>query len=123
MADLVGIASGAYQETADLFTFFDPLAAVTIIPEREELTASYARFTVVDRPGVLASISQCLAERGISIMSIHQERPDQDGKAVVETITHPCPGGNFLDAIQAMEQQNVFSGPPTLLRRIPQDIR
>ena len=123
LSDLVGIASGAYQETADLFTFFDPQDAIAIIPEREELTASYARFTVADRPGVLAGISQCLAERGISIMSIHQERPDEDGKAVLETITHPCAGGNFLDAIATMEQQDLFRGPPTLLRRLPQDIR
>ena len=123
LADLVGIASGAYQETAGLFTFFDPQDAVSIIPEREEVTASYARFSVVDRPGVLAGISQCLAERGISIMSIHQERPDEDGKAVVETITHPCSGGDFLDAIAAMDKQAFFSGPPTLFRRIPQDIR
>ena len=121
LADLIGIASGAYQEMADLFTFFDPEQAVAIIPERDELTASYARFTIADRPGVLAGISQCLAERGISIMSIHQERAHKDGNAVLETITHPCPGGSF-DAIEAIEQQGLLAEPPTLFRRLPQEI-
>lgn len=122
ISDLVGIASGAYQETAGLFTFFEPHEAVPVLPEREELTASYARFTVADKPGVLAGISECFAQRGISIMSIRQDRPIDGDPAILEIITHPCPGGHFLDAVAAMGGEGLYMGHPTLLRRLPQDI-
>ncbi|TVR46382.1 MAG: homoserine dehydrogenase, partial [Planctomycetota bacterium] len=46
LSDLVGIATGAYQETAGVFSFFEPSEHVPVLAERDELTASYARFTV-----------------------------------------------------------------------------
>lgn len=122
ISDLVGIATGAYQETAGVFSFFEPSETMPLVPEREELTGSYARFTVPDRPGVLAGISSALAAREISIMSLRQDRPDHETKAVLEIITHPCASGDFLDAIAAMERDHLLVGTPTLLRRIPQDI-
>lgn len=122
IADLVGIASGAYQDTANHFTFFEPSYNVPVVSEREEVTGSYGRFTVPDRPGILAGISACFAERGISIQSIRQDRPAENDRAILETITHPCPGGDFLDAVQAMQKQGLLVENPVLWRRIPQDL-
>jgi homoserine dehydrogenase len=118
LADLVDICTGRYRATASRFKFFTQAHEVEILPERDELTASYARFVVPDRAGVLAGISSTLSNHGISVLSLHQGEPESSGMATIEAVTHPSRGGSFLDAITAIDRAGLTVKPTVALRRL-----
>jgi homoserine dehydrogenase len=118
LADVVDICTGRYQATAKRFQFFTNAQAVSILPESEEVTGSYARFVVPDRPGILAGITNELSKHGISVSSIHQGTPSAAGEAVIEIITHPLRAGDFFTAINAIDHSRLTLRPTTILRRL-----
>lgn len=63
-------------------------------PAGETVCGFYLRLEAADRPGVLARATQALAAEGVSIASIHQERPAGRSVPVMLT-THPAPAGKF----------------------------
>ncbi|MBA3685753.1 MAG: homoserine dehydrogenase [Planctomycetes bacterium] len=118
LADLVDVVTGRYQFTASRFRFFRSDADVPLVPEAEELTSSYARFTVPDRAGVLAGIASTLGNHGVSVLSVYQGAPDPSGSAVIEATTHPQRGGAFLSAIEAIDRAGLTIKPTVVLRRL-----
>lgn len=119
LADLVDIATGRYRETASRFKFFQDGEPVVHVPENEEISASYARFRVADRPGVLAQLTRHLGEAGVSILSIVQpESATEDGIASVEITTHPCRGADFFNAVRAIEAAGLTDEPVVVWRRL-----
>ena len=64
LADLVDVATGRYQQTAERFAFFRNSEAATVVSADEDHSAFYARFTVRDETGVLATICQTLSQAG-----------------------------------------------------------
>ena len=116
LSDVVDIASGRYQETCQRFRFFKDLDTLTVLDEDDEITASYARFMVPDRTGVLASLCSCLSNRGISILSVNQSQPDHNGLCSLEVTTHPCRGGDFLAAAREIERTGLAVEPPRMFR-------
>jgi len=118
LADLVDVATGRYQETMRRFRFFEGATPVRILPEAEELTASYARFTVRDEPGVLALLATTLSKHGVSVLSVHQSEPADEDRAVIEITTYPCRGGEFLQAIRELDATQITLAPTVILRRM-----
>lgn len=118
IADLVDVASGRYLETVRHFRFFQGGEPVRIVTEDDEVSASYARFAVEDRPGVLAQIARELAERRVSIRSLYQGEAPAGGGALVEVTTHPCRGGDFFAAVEAIDGAGLTRQPTVLLRRV-----
>jgi homoserine dehydrogenase len=118
IADVVDVAIGRAEQTFARYGFLHQPTVVRFLPEVEELTGSYARFTVPDRPGVLAGITQILSKHGISVLSLYQGEPDTAGRAVIELVTHPVRGGSFLDAIAEIDQQGITAAPTTTWRRL-----
>jgi homoserine dehydrogenase len=55
------------------------------------LTRAYIRLSAVDRPGVLARVSECFAKESVSIASMLQKEAPDDGSASLIIITHPAP--------------------------------
>ena len=118
LADLVDVCSGRYQATASRFAFFRPGHEVKLLAETDEFTASYARFTVPDKSGVLAGIATILSTHGVSLRSIHQGEPGVDGSAIIEAITHPLRGGSFLAAVDTIDRSGLTVRPTVILRRL-----
>jgi len=110
VADLVDIATGSYQGE------LGPGGELAICPENDEVTGSYARFTVADEPGILAKITERLAAQGISILAVHQNAPIHDRPAVIEVVTHPARGGDFFEALRGIESPELVYEPPSTLR-------
>jgi homoserine dehydrogenase len=118
VADVVDVCAGRYQETFSRFHFVTAGTPVPLLPEAEEFTASYARFTVADRTGVLAGIASRLSSHGISFSSLRQMASDGSGPATIEVLTHPIRGGAFLDAVEAIDAAGLTLRPTTILRKL-----
>jgi len=73
-----------------------------IVPLASHTGACYLRFTVIDRPGVIAVLSRCLADQSISIESMLQ-RSRSPGEAVpVVMITHEAREDAMAKALAAI---------------------
>ena len=51
-------------------------------------TRFYIRFMVIDKPGVLASITTVLGQHNISIASVNQKQEDKGSTVPVVILTH-----------------------------------
>lgn len=118
LADVVDVVSGRYQATAGSFRFFQAGATLAFVPESDELTATYARFVVPDKPGILAGIAAVLSKQGASVLSIHQGQADNAGRATIEVVTHPLRLGAMQMAVAEIDRSGLTMTATTLLRRL-----
>lgn len=81
------------------------LADIPILTMDEISTAYYLRIHVLDRPGVLAEVTQIFAEHTISIEAIIQKEPQQNATSVpIVILTHDVIEQNMNQAIDEIEQ-------------------
>lgn len=77
----------------------------------------FIRLMVVDRPGILASISGILGRKNISIASVMQEGRNEEGGAVpLVIITHETQEKKLRDALKEIEKLNITFDKPVFLR-------
>jgi len=83
----------------------------------ETKTAYYLRFTVADRPGVLAAIARLLAERGISLAQVIQKNP-LPGQAAVNLVmlTHLAQERDLKAALADSDRLETVLAPTRLIR-------
>ena len=117
LSDVVDVVSGRYQATAGAYSFFRKGTSPTILAEADEVTGTYARFAVADKPGVLAGIAATLSQHGASVLSIHQGQA-AGGQATIEVVTHPLRLGNMQDAVGEIDRSGLTMTATTLLRRL-----
>jgi homoserine dehydrogenase len=114
MADILDIARGV-----NLPAFGAPAASIgrpVIVPVSDHVGACYLRFTVIDRPGVIAVLSRCLADQAISIESMLQ-RSRSPGEAVpVVMITHEAKEAAMAKALQAIVATGTVMEQPCMVR-------
>ena len=114
MADILDIARGVRLPTfgASASTLKRPV----IVPIGEHVGACYLRFTVIDRPGVIAVLSRCLADQSISIESMLQ-RSRAPGEAVpVVIITHEAREEAMAKALAAIVATGIVTEQPCMVR-------
>lgn len=81
------------------------------------LSRYYLRFMVKDCPGVLASITQILAERGINISSLIQhERRGADGAVPLVILTHKANEQKIRNALGEIDTLSINQSPVKLMR-------
>ncbi len=121
IADLVDIAR---VDTVDPehrvpYLAFQPDAMndTPILPITEVITSYYLRMQVKDQPGVLADITQILADLSISIDAFLQKEPPE-GETLVDIIilTHQTREKNMNAAIEKIEQISTVMGKVTKIR-------
>ncbi|NEO25901.1 MAG: homoserine dehydrogenase [Kamptonema sp. SIO4C4] len=78
----------------------------TITPIEELETRFYARFLCGDRPGVIAHLGTCFANAEVSLESVVQIG-FQDQLAEVVVVTHDVQEGNFRNAIESINQDDI----------------
>jgi len=88
---------------------------VAIDPARA-VGKAYLRVMVQDQPGVIAAISETLAECGVSIDSFLQKPVDGAGGVPIVLVTHATPESKLLDAISRIEKLQTVLERPRLLR-------
>ena len=102
VADLIDIARG---DTGSPFSV--PVAALDSLPPADSggrRARAYLRFTVTDRPGVLAEITAAMRDAGVSIESlIQQGRPEEGGEVLVAIVTHEGPESGVARALELLE--------------------
>lgn len=81
------------------------------------LSRYYMRFHVVDKPGVLAKISQVLGRHKISISDVIQkERSVGGGVVPLILLTHEAHEQNMRNALRSIDRLSVIRGKPQLIR-------
>jgi homoserine dehydrogenase len=114
VADLIDIARGSVGAP-----FSVPVAALEALgpadPGHREGRA-YLRFTVTDRPGVLAEITAAMRDAGVSIESLIQHgRHDEGGEVLVAMVTHEGPESGVARALELLEGSASLTEPPLVM--------
>jgi len=88
------------------------------IPRADMVSRFYLRFTVADRPGVLAGISGILSHHGVSISGVYQpERGFNGGRGVpIMILTHAAREGVMEKALKEIRRKPFIRAKPVLLR-------
>ena len=92
------------------------VGAPRVRPVEEIETQYYLRFSVVDRPGVLARITGILGRQGISIASVLQTERRIGGVVPVVLMTHRSREGNVRRAIARIDRLADVRDRTVLLR-------
>ena len=92
VTDLIELAS----RTRITQRFFE---TAKLKPISETISKYFIRFTIIDKPGVLASIAKCFGEEGISIATCEQK---ETGKEIIPLIfiTHAAKQGQIDKALK-----------------------
>lgn len=122
VADIVAIASGAYNEHfKQLNIWQDESEKAEQLPTDRLSSRYYLRVTVLDQPGVFAQLARILGDHGISISSVLQKEPPEDseseGVPVVIT-THTVNEGNVRRALGEVDLLSVCVSPSVCINII-----
>ena len=120
VSDLVDIARDILSDTPGrippLAFLPDKLQQIEIKPISDITTRYYFRFSALDRPGVLSTISGILGKYHISIAAVIQKgRHAQDSVPVV-MITHEALESNVRNALDEIDHLDVVLAPTSLIR-------
>jgi homoserine dehydrogenase len=113
VADLIDIARG---ETGPAFAM--PVTSLADPGRADSGTrrgSCYLRFTVADRPGVLAEITAAMRDAGVSIESLIQRGEAPDGGVLLVMTTHVCAEANIADALATLSGSPSLIGKPMLM--------
>jgi homoserine dehydrogenase len=95
----------------------DKIEEANILEDRYTSYCHYFRFTVEDRPGVLAILAGIMGERNISIAQVVQRQEKQGKYVPVVFLTHKAQLKNVKDAIWEIDRLS-FVKPKTKHYRI-----
>jgi homoserine dehydrogenase len=119
MGDIVGIAKHVafYGKDVSVPCTLDYASGKKKIKPMEELSISYyLRFSVIDKPGVLAGISSVLAENGISIANVSQEERNIGETVPVIIMTHKAEEGRMKKAIEKIDGMDFVTNKTVVIR-------
>lgn len=111
------IADVMTRATRPVFQSAAPTLApfVPVDPTRR-VGKAYLRLLVQDKPGVIAAVSETLAECGVSIDSFLQKPVEDAGGVPIVLTTHATPESVLMDAINRIERLEAVIERPRLLR-------
>lgn len=118
VADLIDICR---SEVGAPFSM--PVAQLQPFPPAEpgnRMERTYLRFTVNDRPGVLAEITAAMRDTDVSIESLIQHGRSRDGgEVLVAMVTHEGAEANIARALALLEGSDSLTGEPLVLPILP----
>jgi homoserine dehydrogenase len=110
VADLIDIARGEFGPA-----FAMPVASLDVAKVADpgdRRGRSYLRFTVSDKPGVLAELTAAMRDGGVSIESLIQRGAAPDGGVLVAMTTHECSGRAVDAALERLTGSASLVGQP-----------
>lgn len=123
VADLIDIARSPKGDSEVGAPFSMPVAQLAKLGPAQpgaRTERTYLRFTVNDRPGVLAEITAAMRDADVSIESlIQQGRGGEDSEVLVAMVTHEGPEANVAHAVELLEGSDSLTGDPLVLPILP----
>ena len=119
VADLVDIARG--NRTAPFAQPVESLVNSVPADPGDRRNRAYLRFTVADRPGVLAQITAAMRDAGVSIESMIQHgHPEETGEepVLVAMVTHEGPESAVAKALELLDGSPAIVEEPLVMRLI-----
>lgn len=116
VADLVEVARSRREGAQGLSTRGLHLSPRKLLPADDAVSRFYLRFSVVDKPGVLAAIAGVLGEHDVSIEQMVQEGRGLSNPVDIVMITHAAKYGGVRQSLAAVAPRIFVSGPPRVLR-------
>jgi len=120
ISDVVDLARNLLTGTAGRVPAlaFQPerIRPIPILPIDRISSHYYFRFSALDRPGVLSSISGILGAHGISIQSVHQKGRKTNGAVPVVMLSHRALEANVQKALREISALDVTAAKPVLIR-------
>ncbi|WP_420142402.1 homoserine dehydrogenase [Sphingomonas sp.] len=113
VADLIDIARGEYGPAFAMPV--QSLIAPQHAPAGERRGRAYLRFTVADKPGVLAELTAAMRDAGVSIESLIQRGATADGSVLLVMVTHEGPESCVTHALEKLEGSPSLLGAPMLM--------
>jgi homoserine dehydrogenase len=112
VGDLIDVAVGRAERTfATLGLWSESAPPPRLAPPNQVRSRYYLRFTIADRPGVLATIAHVLGEHGISIASVIQHDPGddapEDSPVPLVIMTHLAIEADLTAALQEIDRLDV----------------
>ncbi|MDN3647042.1 homoserine dehydrogenase [Pontixanthobacter aestiaquae] len=115
VADLIDIARGEAGNPFSVPT--SELIAMEPAESGERTGQTYLRFTVTDRPGVLAEITAAMRDANVSIESlIQQGRANDGGEVLVAMVTHDGPERCVDAAVALLSGSASLTAPPLVMK-------
>ncbi len=114
MADIMALCRGLNAPCASFDnTGFGntPLPPADILPKGEGVSMHYFRFSVTDKPGVLASIAHTMAEHDISIAQAVQKGEHQSSDVPIVFLTHKARQSAVDEIIRIIDGLSVTLRP------------
>jgi homoserine dehydrogenase len=120
VGDLMAIARnilvGVGRRSAPLGFLDEEIVSLPIKPVGESVSKFYLRFSVVDRPGILAKIAGALGENGVSIRSVIQTAKKDGAPVPVVIVTHEAREMDVRKALKMIDALKITSESVRLLR-------
>lgn len=114
VADLIDIARG--EKAAPFSMPVAQLEPIAPAATGHRSGRAYIRFTVPDRPGVLAEITAAMRDAGVSIESlIQQGRAEEGGAVILAMVTHEGPEAAVSEALRLLEGSDSLSDKPLVM--------
>ena len=113
VADLIDIARGEYGPAFAMPVASHAAMAPALAGDRRG--RAYLRFSVADRPGVLAEIAAAMRDAGVSIESLIQRGATPEGGVLVAMVTHEGPERAVTDALARLEGSSSLLGTPMMM--------
>jgi homoserine dehydrogenase len=87
-----------------------------VVPMDEIISRYYVRLSIVDRPGVLAKVSNILATAKISILSVIQPEGHEGDSVPLILMLHEAPNASMRKALEKIAKLPVVKGKPVMFR-------
>jgi homoserine dehydrogenase len=120
VSDIVDIArnilGGTARRVPPLSYQRENIRNIPILPIDDLVTHYYFRFSALDRPGVLSTISGILGKYDISIQSVHQKGRKTNGSVPVVMLSHLVKEADVKQALSEISALDVVSDEPVLIR-------
>ena len=113
VADLIDIARGEFGSAfaMPVSQLAHPLPAKPGV----RIGRAYLRFSVVDKPGVLAEITAAMRDAGVSIESVIQRGEAPTGGVLLVMTTHDGPESAVADALARLSGSASLTGAPMMM--------
>ena len=120
ISDTVDLARNLMSDTRGRIPIlsyqFDNIKKIQVMPIDELSTYYYFRFSISDRPGVLAKIAGVLGNYGISLKYVTQRGPGSQGCVPIVMLTHLAREAEVKKALAEIARLDVVSDTPVLIR-------
>ncbi len=122
VGDLIGLArtmkSGAGRRMSPLGFLDDAITTIPVKPMADIVSKYMLRFSALDKPGVLGSITSSLGSHGISIESMVQTAHEADDTAPVPIVimTHEAREGAIQQALAEIDRLNIICEKTSFIR-------